>query len=580
MDVQKVAAQSAAGTSAQGQRNEEDGKGTLTSFVDLIRKPLMMATPDFDPFAQRSQDAAAAREAESGATRETKTASRDDAPREDSHRDDSAPVRDEAPEARENDQSASRRDDDGRPEDKPAQDKSDRSAADNQPKRDDSGSQKQADVDSGDEPAAPLESESDQSDAATKTAGDQATDASQKADNIGNAAIAPALDNLRNQTQNGIQSATREIAQALAATAQGQNTQQSGTTTQQGQNQQQNSADSAQTRNQAADQAQARIGLASSNASDATAKAASGQQQALADQQAKALSDQLKSQDPVNIRVRETIRGPQLAASNTTGQSAQGNTQTADVPEILNPVTAAKPAAQRTDGAQITETRQDTANNQALGQAQAQAQLEKGVQKAAVEAGLTRAAARLGTSGPQAIAGAEASSGTGQAQNQTPQANDVQRSAQAQTARQSAPAKPIVQQITVNISKAIAEGLDRINIQLRPEELGRVEVRLEVNQNGRVNAQVIVDRPETLELLRNDSRNLEKALQDAGFETGAGDLSFDLRQQDPNQDADGDSHTAGNGGDDTGDAEAELAQMLINGEPLSIISDDRVDIRA
>ena len=93
-------------------------------------------------------------------------------------------------------------------------------------------------------------------------------------------------------------------------------------------------------------------------------------------------------------------------------------------------------------------------------------------------------------------------------------------------------ARPVIQQIAVNIAKAIQGGTDRIIIQLKPAALGRVEVRLEVTADGRVQAVVTADRPETLEALQRDARGLERALQDAGLRTDSNSLSFNLKQRD------------------------------------------------
>jgi len=96
-------------------------------------------------------------------------------------------------------------------------------------------------------------------------------------------------------------------------------------------------------------------------------------------------------------------------------------------------------------------------------------------------------------------------------------------------ARPAVAAPPLPEQLTVHIQKAVREGTDRINIQLRPAELGRIEVRLEFAQDGRLNAAVLADRAETLELLQRDSRVLERALQDAGLKADSGSLTFNLR---------------------------------------------------
>jgi len=100
-------------------------------------------------------------------------------------------------------------------------------------------------------------------------------------------------------------------------------------------------------------------------------------------------------------------------------------------------------------------------------------------------------------------------------------------------ARTSAPSQPpVTEQISVQISKAVKAGIDRIDIQLRPKELGRVDVRLELTGDGKVNATVTVDTRETLELLKTDARGLERALDDAGLKSDSNSLNFNLRGQD------------------------------------------------
>lgn len=106
-----------------------------------------------------------------------------------------------------------------------------------------------------------------------------------------------------------------------------------------------------------------------------------------------------------------------------------------------------------------------------------------------------------------------------------------------------------MEQIAINIQKAVAQGKDAVTIQLRPEELGRIDVRMEVGKDGQVTAQIRADRPETLELLQRDVRGLERALQDAGLRADSGALSFGLR---------GDNGANGRP-DDTGPSNAAFA---------------------
>lgn len=84
-------------------------------------------------------------------------------------------------------------------------------------------------------------------------------------------------------------------------------------------------------------------------------------------------------------------------------------------------------------------------------------------------------------------------------------------------------------QVSVHIRKAVQEGMDRIEVRLKPEALGRVDVRLELGPDNRVVATVTAEQRHTLELLRADARSLERALQEAGLQTDGGSLNFNLR---------------------------------------------------
>jgi len=56
------------------------------------------------------------------------------------------------------------------------------------------------------------------------------------------------------------------------------------------------------------------------------------------------------------------------------------------------------------------------------------------------------------------------------------------------------------------------------------------DVRLHVDNGGNVTSRLTVERPETLDLLRRDAPQLERALQHAGLNTEGG-LQFSLRDQ-------------------------------------------------
>jgi flagellar hook-length control protein FliK len=106
--------------------------------------------------------------------------------------------------------------------------------------------------------------------------------------------------------------------------------------------------------------------------------------------------------------------------------------------------------------------------------------------------------------------------------------------AQTSSAERPAPtqSQQVIDQIKVNITRAAKAGLDKVTIALRPEELGRIEIKLEMTQDGQVRANVTADNPATLELLQREARGLERALQDAGLNTDASDLEFNLRSED------------------------------------------------
>ncbi len=99
----------------------------------------------------------------------------------------------------------------------------------------------------------------------------------------------------------------------------------------------------------------------------------------------------------------------------------------------------------------------------------------------------------------------------------------------ANAARQDAPV-PLAG-VPIEIAARAVDGQHRFEIRLDPPELGRIDVRLDVDKNGAVTSRLIVERAETLDLLRRDAPALEKALQSAGLKTNEGALEFSLRDQ-------------------------------------------------
>ena len=97
--------------------------------------------------------------------------------------------------------------------------------------------------------------------------------------------------------------------------------------------------------------------------------------------------------------------------------------------------------------------------------------------------------------------------------------------------RPAAPPVPVADQVAVQLRKAGADGIDRFTIRLQPASLGNVEVRLEIGDDNRVQARIVVDRSETLDMLRRDSGSLERALGSSGLQTDDSSLEFSLRGQ-------------------------------------------------
>jgi flagellar hook-length control protein FliK len=118
---------------------------------------------------------------------------------------------------------------------------------------------------------------------------------------------------------------------------------------------------------------------------------------------------------------------------------------------------------------------------------------------------------------------------------------------------------PPHEQIAVQIRDAMQNGNSRLTVALHPVELGRVEVKLDIDKDKNVTATIVVDRPGTLDLLRNDAKALERALQDAGLQTDSRSLSFNLRDSNgQNGGAQNGQETGGGSGRGAGSGGSEV----------------------
>lgn len=84
--------------------------------------------------------------------------------------------------------------------------------------------------------------------------------------------------------------------------------------------------------------------------------------------------------------------------------------------------------------------------------------------------------------------------------------------------------------VPLEIGLKTLAGISRFDIRLNPDDLGRIEIRLDVRPDGAVQADIQVERPETLAALSRDARGLERALEQAGLRPGEGGLTVALKE--------------------------------------------------
>jgi flagellar hook-length control protein FliK len=86
-----------------------------------------------------------------------------------------------------------------------------------------------------------------------------------------------------------------------------------------------------------------------------------------------------------------------------------------------------------------------------------------------------------------------------------------------------------LQMLPIEIGMQAVRGVTSFQIRLDPAELGRVDVKLHIQDNGEVKASLVVERAETLNLLRRDAATLQNAFEQAGLKQAPDGLSFSLR---------------------------------------------------
>lgn len=91
--------------------------------------------------------------------------------------------------------------------------------------------------------------------------------------------------------------------------------------------------------------------------------------------------------------------------------------------------------------------------------------------------------------------------------------------------------KEAIEQIKVNITKSAVKGVDTIDIQLKPEDLGKLQIKIHIAKDGKIQAEIVASRAETADMLQKDASALSKAFNDAGYDTDAKSFTFSFRQE-------------------------------------------------
>jgi flagellar hook-length control protein FliK len=130
------------------------------------------------------------------------------------------------------------------------------------------------------------------------------------------------------------------------------------------------------------------------------------------------------------------------------------------------------------------------------------------------------------------------------------------------TSSPSSPAGVPISGLAVEIAARVTRDEKSFQIRLDPPELGRIDVQLSVDASGHVTTHLTADRPETLNLLRQDASSLQRALESTGLKTGSGGLEFSLRHQSSGGEGGGQR-----GGQSNGTA-SPVARIIVSDEDM------------
>ena len=126
-------------------------------------------------------------------------------------------------------------------------------------------------------------------------------------------------------------------------------------------------------------------------------------------------------------------------------------------------------------------------------------------------------------------------------------------------------AQEVIDQIKVDITKNISKELDKINIQLKPKELGAIEIKMELGHDGKLQATISASNQDTLNMLQKDAAELQKALNDAGLKADNQSLNFNFRGEQNSEGQQQNSSLANNGlnGNELMEEEISATELML-----------------
>jgi flagellar hook-length control protein FliK len=100
----------------------------------------------------------------------------------------------------------------------------------------------------------------------------------------------------------------------------------------------------------------------------------------------------------------------------------------------------------------------------------------------------------------------------------------------SESSRQVRGAPETVANLAAQIVKKLEARTTRFDVELDPHGLGKVDVRIEIHAHGRITAAMTFDNPQAAQDVKARAAELQRALEQAGFDLSGSALSFDVAQ--------------------------------------------------